>query len=252
VIRRHRGQRAAVPPDGEAPFALFEFRESAQRPSDADYDRYLWLVRLIKGAACADRAIYKKHPFLMKDILLSAILVAANVALLDIASIVGSPEGDRDLITGWVSHGREGLDACWDADLGLYLDYDVRIGRPVPSRTIAGFAPLISGALSEEHLGQLLQTFDSPDFTGHAMLRRPLPTSTSPGDKRFHPRSYWRGPAPRDSRGLRPSDSGYPGSGRPVPRVLRAKGAPGRRPGTGAPLVFALVPRGAYHDQHTL
>jgi glycogen debranching enzyme len=26
------------------------------------------------------------------------------------------------------------------------------------------------------------------------MLRRPLPPSTSPGEKWFHPRSYWRGP----------------------------------------------------------
>ena len=188
---------AAVEVGDLSPYPRRDLRhvgDSAQRPSDADYDRYLWLVRLIKGAACDDRAIYEEHPFLMKDVLFSAILVAANVALLDIASIVGSPEGDRDLITGWASHGREGLDACWDADLGLYLDYDVRIGRPVRSRTIAGFAPLISDALSEKHLGELLQAFDSPDFTGNAMLRRPLPPSTSPREKKFHPRSYWRGP----------------------------------------------------------
>jgi glucosylglycerate hydrolase len=168
--------------------------DRAQRPTDADYDRYLWLVRLIKRAACDDTAIYKTHPFLMKDVLFSAILVAANEALLQIARVVGAPAWDRKTISEWARLGREGLDACWDPDFRLYLDYDVRIGRPIRSRTIAGFAPLISGGLTEERLGELLVTFDSPDFTGNTKLRRPLPPSTSPGEKRFHPRSYWRGP----------------------------------------------------------
>jgi hypothetical protein len=188
---------AAVEVGDLSPYPRRDLRhvgDPTQRPTAADYDRYLWLVSLIKRAACDDEAIYKTHPFLMKDVLFSAILVAANEALLEIASVVGAPEGDRGLIAGWARRGREGLDACWDADLRLYLDYNVRIGLPIRARTIAGFAPLISGGLSEERLGELLLTFDSPDFTGNAMLRRPLPPSTSPGEKRFHPRSYWRGP----------------------------------------------------------
>jgi glucosylglycerate hydrolase len=173
---------------------LGHVHDPAQRPTDADYDRYLWLVRLIKGAACDDGAIYKTHPFLVKDVLFSAILVAANEALLEIASVVGAPEGDRRLIAGWARRGHAGLEACWDPDLGLCLDYDVSIGRPIRSRTIAGFAPLISGGVTVERLADLLLRFDSPDFTGSAMLRRPLPPATSPDEKRFDPRSYWRGP----------------------------------------------------------
>jgi glycogen debranching enzyme len=173
---------------------LYHVGDPTQRPTDADYDRYLWLVRLIKSAACDDAAIYETHPFLMKDVLFSAILVAANEALLEIARVVGAPDWDRELIVGWARRGREGLDACWDADLRLYLDYDVRTGRPIRSRTIAGFAPLISGGLAEERLGELLLTFDSPDFAGDAGLRWPLPPSTSLHEENFHPRSYWRGP----------------------------------------------------------
>jgi glycogen debranching enzyme len=188
---------AAVEVGGLSPYPRRDLRhvgDSAQRPTDEDYDRYLWLVRLIKGATCDDGAIYKTHPFLVKDVLFSAILVAANEALLRIAGIVGAPDGDRELIAGWTRRGREGLDARWDPDFRLYLDYDVRTGRPIRSRTIAGFAPLISGGLTRERLGELLLSFDSPDFTGNAMLRRPLPPSTSPREKGFHPRSYWRGP----------------------------------------------------------
>ena len=120
--------------------------------------------------------------------------MAANEALLEIASVVGAPEGDRRLIAGWARRGHAGLEACWDPDLGLCLDYDVSIGRPIRSRTIAGFAPLISGGVTVERLADLLLRFDSPDFTGSAMLRRPLPPATSPDEKRFDPRSYWRGP----------------------------------------------------------
>jgi glucosylglycerate hydrolase len=56
-----------------------------QRPTNAEYDRYLWLVNLIKRAGCDETTIYETHPFLVKDILTSAILVAANEALLEIA-----------------------------------------------------------------------------------------------------------------------------------------------------------------------
>src|SRR5215211_1203799 len=71
--------------------------DPAERPTDADYDRYIWLVKLIKRASCNDAAIHEGHPFLVKDVLFSAILVAANEALLGIASVVGAPEGDREL-----------------------------------------------------------------------------------------------------------------------------------------------------------
>jgi len=91
--------------------------DPAERPTDADYDRYIWLVELIKSAACNDAAIRETHPFLVKDVLFSAILVAANEALLEVAEVVGAPDGDRELIAGWVRRGREGLEACWDADL---------------------------------------------------------------------------------------------------------------------------------------
>lgn len=166
----------------------------SQRPTNAEYDRYLWLVKLVKRARCDEVTIYESHPFLVKDVLTSAILVAANEALLEISSLVGAPEEDRVLITDWMARGRKGLEGCWDPGLGLCFDYDLRADRPLRVRTVAGFAPLISGGLSRRRLGALLETLDSPAFLGHRGLRWPLPPSTSPDDPKFHPRSYWRGP----------------------------------------------------------
>jgi hypothetical protein len=175
-------------------YDLQHVAEPSERPASAEYDRYLWLVKLIKRAGCDERAIYRSHPFLVKDVLFSAILVAANDALLEIAKVVEAPDEERELVDGWASRGRKGLEYCWDDKLNLCLDYDLRADRSLRVRTVAGFAPLIAGRQSPERLATLLGELGSPAFAGHSELRWPLPPSTSPEETGFHPRSYWRGP----------------------------------------------------------
>jgi hypothetical protein len=168
--------------------------DPSERPASTEYDRYLWLVKLVKRAGCDERAIYRSHPFLVKDVLFSAILVAANDALLEIARVVDAPDEERELVEGWASRGRKGLEKCWDDRLNLCLDYDLRADRSLRVRTVAGFAPLIAGRQSPERLATLLEGLDSTAFAGDPELRWPLPPSTTPEEPGFHPRSYWRGP----------------------------------------------------------
>jgi glycogen debranching enzyme len=108
--------------------------------------------------------------------------------------VVEASDEERDLIDGWAGRGRQGLEKCWDEKLNLCLDYDLRAGRPLRARTVAGFAPLVAGQQSPERLAALLGELDSTAFAGHPGLRWPLPPSTSPNETGFHPRSYWRGP----------------------------------------------------------
>jgi len=175
-------------------YDLEHVHDPSQRPTDADYDRYLWLVKLVKRAACDEATIYRSHPFLVKDVLFSAILVAANDALLEISRLVSASHEDAELISSWISRGRRGLESRWDPELRLCLDYDLRAAKPLRSRTTAGFAPLVAGGLRPWRLATLLETLRSPSFIAYPGLRRPLPPSTSPKDARFNPRSYWRGP----------------------------------------------------------
>src|SRR5918992_1439156 len=153
---------------------------------------YLTTARDPEGSGLV--TIYQSHPFLVKDVLFSAILIAANEALLEIADAVEAPDEERALVEGWIERGRESLDEHWDEDLKLCLDYDLRAGKPARVRTVAGFAPLIAGGLSAKRLEDLLQTLYSPAFAGNPRLAFPLPPSTSPEEAGFHPRSYWRGP----------------------------------------------------------
>jgi glucosylglycerate hydrolase len=166
--------------------------DASHRPTDAEYDRYLWLLEQLKRARYDETLIYDSHPFLVKDVLFSAILVAANEALLEIAEAVGAPDDERAEITGWTERGRDGLEGSWSPEMGLCLDRDLRQDKPLRARTVAGFAPLVAGG--SRRLGRLLLTLYSPEFLGHPELYRPLPPSASPAEARFDPRSYWRGP----------------------------------------------------------
>ena len=180
-------------PDYERP-DLNHVPDPSERPTGPEYDRFIWLVEVIKRNGCNDDATYDASPFLVKDVLASAILVRANEALLEISEISGAPDEDRATIRAWIERGRAGLDERWDPRLELCLDYDLRAGEPLKARTIAGFAPLISGTERPDRLRTLLDALDSRAFAGHPNLRWPLPPSTSPEEPEFHPRSYWRGP----------------------------------------------------------
>jgi hypothetical protein len=183
---------------GEVPsytrYDLEHVTDPSHRPTDSEYDRFLWLLELLKRVRYDEADIYERHPFLVKDVLFSGILVAANEALLEISEVVDAPREDRALIEGWIDRGRAGLEEQWDSHLGLCLDQDVLAGEPLRVRTVGGFAPLISGGLDRSRLRDLLDTLDSQAFAGNPRLRYPLPPSTSPEEPGFHPRSYWRGP----------------------------------------------------------
>lgn len=170
---------------------LQEVADPRERPDQDTYDRYIWLVELLKRARYDDAELQRAHPFLIKDVLFSAILVAANQALLALSSSVGAPASDRLRIAAWIERGRRGLAGCWDDELGLCVDQDVRAGGPIRLRTVAGFAPLIAGA---DDSGRVVEQLDSPSFCGDPRLRWPLPPSTSPEEPSFDRRNYWRGP----------------------------------------------------------
>ncbi|QIN83240.1 glycogen debranching protein [Rubrobacter tropicus] len=168
--------------------------DPSERPTDREYARYIWLVEKIKETRCDEAKIYGSHPFLVKDVLFSAILVAANEALLEICEVLGECVTERDEVSAWIERGRKGLESRLDPGTNLCLDHDVLAGTPIHARTVAGFAPLIAGSLPPKRLAGTMETLYSPDFLGHPALRRALPPSTSPNQPGFHPRSYWRGP----------------------------------------------------------
>jgi hypothetical protein len=170
-------------------------QDPGQRPSGRDYDRYLWLLELMKRDAYDEAAIGRHHPFLVKDVFFSAVLVAANEALLDLSRVAGASAAEQDMLRSWTARGRRGLARCWDPGTGLFLDYDTRTGERLRHHTFAGMSPLIAGGLAPATRATLIARFDSATFVDHGSLRWPVIVSTSPEDAAFEPRNYWRGPS---------------------------------------------------------
>jgi glucosylglycerate hydrolase len=166
-----------------------EVPDPSQRPTNWDYDRFLYLVGLLRQYRYDDAVIYREYPFLIKDVFFTAVLVAANAALLDLADVAGADQPTRDQLTAWHDRGRAALTRRFDPEAGLAFEYDVRTGEDIKVRTFAGFAPLFARTAATQ-----VRMLDSESFCGHPRLRWPLLPSTSPDEPAFQPRNYWRGP----------------------------------------------------------
>jgi glucosylglycerate hydrolase len=168
--------------------------DPSQRPTDWDYDRFLWLVELLRKYRYDDAEIYRVYPFLIKDVFFSAVLVAANAALLDLADVAEATDADRQQVASWLERGRQGLTDRYDAESGLCLDYDVITGEDIRLRTFASFAPLFARTADPGQQATQMRMLDSADFCGNPRLRWRLLPSTSPAEAAFEPHNYWRGP----------------------------------------------------------
>jgi hypothetical protein len=124
----------------------------------------------------------------------SAVLVAANAALLDLADVAGASAEDRGQLARWLDRGRAGLASRFDAQTAMCGDFDVRAGEDIRLRTFASFAPLFSRTADAGQQAAQMRLLDSADFCGHPRFRWPLLPSTSPAEPAFEPQNYWRGP----------------------------------------------------------
>ncbi|MDQ3812176.1 MAG: glycogen debranching protein [Chloroflexota bacterium] len=183
-----------------APYTRHDLKhvvDPAERPTQAEYDRYLWLVDLLKEAGYDDARIHAAHPFLIKDMLMTAIFAAACTAL---ARLIGSGGGDggfsRDAARELEEWGRRSVGAVLGARSvdGLALDWDVRAAKPIDVRTCAGLAPLLLPSLPPDVLERTVSLLCGPWFAGAPGLLQPVVPSTSPGSPGFQARAYWRGP----------------------------------------------------------
>ena len=170
---------------------LSHVADAGQRPDDTAYDRFLWLLELLKRLRYDDAAIHESYPFLVKDVFLTSVLVMANRALLELAEVVGATEAERATVQGWIDRGRAGIAAA-TASSGMVYDVDLGTGAPIEVATFAGMCPLLDAGAAGR--ARALELFDSEAFAGHPALRWPMLPSTSPAEACFDSRNYWRGP----------------------------------------------------------
>ncbi|KIQ19330.1 glycogen debranching protein [Rhodococcus sp. Leaf7] len=168
--------------------------DSSQRPSDVEYDRYLWLLEEMKLANYDDVAMHAGMSFAVEDVFVSAIFAVACDVLATIGEDHSRPHADVRELRGWADHFRAGVVATTDPRSGAARDRDVRSGEWIKTDTMAMFAPLLCGGLPRDTERALLRLFEGPRFCGHPDFAYAVPPSTSPISRDFRAREYWRGP----------------------------------------------------------
>jgi hypothetical protein len=163
--------------------------DAAERPTNADYDRYAYLVGVLRDLRYDAARVRETVPFAVQTVLFNSLLVQANRDLAEIARIVG---GDPAPFEEWAELTARGIDAkLWDDADSMYVDYDVRAGERVRARSSSGYAPLYAGVPTPERARRMI---DSLPGAGMSVDGGWAATSLPPADPRFEPNLYWRGP----------------------------------------------------------
>src|SRR5215211_5116756 len=132
------------------PEALPEFKRgdmryvaATERPNRTEYERYIYLIDVFRKLNYAPRELLAHSPFLAQDILFNAILFRADE---DLRALALDLDQRTDEINGWLNRMRLNFNPrFWDENVGLYYDYDVRAGKPIPVNTASTFLPLFAG-----------------------------------------------------------------------------------------------------------
>jgi len=168
--------------------------DPSQRPSDGEYDRYLWLLEEMKSVGYDDDRLPGVMSFAVQDVFFSAIFAVACDVLAGIGEDYKRPKSDVRELYSWAERFRGGVVRTADHRSGAARDYDVRDRSWIRTDTAAQFAPLLCGGLSHDQERALLRILEGPRFCTHPDLRFTLIPSTSPVSKDFRSREYWRGP----------------------------------------------------------
>jgi glucosylglycerate hydrolase len=167
--------------------------DADQRPTDREYDRYLWLVEEAKRASYDAGLLRQTGSFQVGDVLFTAIYACASDLLAKLALRLRKPN-DADELKDYAAQARAAVYCRVDAASGLAADVDLRTGKALTTETIAAFAPLIAGGMPMALRHQLIELLTGPQWAGHPSLKYPLPPSTTPASAAYNPACYWRGP----------------------------------------------------------
>ncbi len=166
--------------------------DAADRPTSAEYDRYIYLVKLFADRDYDEARIRPDCPFLIQDVLFNTLLCQANRDLAEIGRIVGM---DPAPFEAWAEQTAQAIETTlWDEEHGLYVDFDVVADAPIHAHVAAGFSPLYAGIPDASRAQRMYEYLTSPSFCvldDASCYPVPSYDRQAPG---YSPNRYWRGP----------------------------------------------------------
>jgi hypothetical protein len=178
-----------VPTDNVEPFTRRDTQHAnpEHRPTQAQYERYIWLVQEFRSLGWDNSKLHDRSPFRIVDPGFNGILLRSCADLAELADAFGETQ-IADESRSWAARGIAAMETLWDDSYGQYLCYDRASGSKIDSPSVAGilaaFAPI-----SAERKATIAKRVD--DLAQRSSY--PVP-SHDPADPRFDGLRYWRGP----------------------------------------------------------
>lgn len=166
---------------------------STERPNRTEYERFIYLIDVFRKLNYAPKELLMHSPFLAQDVLFNAILFRAAEDVRALALSLGQP---TDEIDDWLGRVQMNFNPqFWNDNAGLYYDFDVRSGKPIPVNTASTFLPLFAGLPSKEQAQRLVEEhlLDPAEDAPNGEARHWV-TTTAKTEPAWEPRRYWRGP----------------------------------------------------------
>jgi len=166
--------------------------DTSMRPSDEDYDKYVFLVDLFRREDYNEAAIRKTCPFLVQDPLFNAVLCRADESLVRIADLLNE---DSSKPRSWMEKTAEAISRkLWDEERAIFDAYDLVADALIEVDTAAGFIPLYAGAADRKQAQKIYDRLNSTSFCAlHQGNCFTIPNYDTE-KKDFDRSNYWRGP----------------------------------------------------------
>lgn len=170
-------------------------------PSDNMYNKFMYLIELMKQYNYDDNQMYESFPFKIKDVIFSSILYVANKYLIKIANILG--ERNIDEINQWISRTKQNFfkyffpsrnQRIGQSEDALFYDYDLISRNWITKKTISSFIPIYTGLIPKDDIDIFVKWIISAHWCGDGKCHTLALPSTDLAEPYFKEKTYWRGP----------------------------------------------------------
>jgi mannosylglycerate hydrolase len=167
------------------------FVTTEDRPLDAAYDRFAYLVHLFAECDYEEAKIRESCPFLVQDVLFNALLCQAEKDLAQIARALGEDGASFEERAEKTAHAMN--EKLWNEEHSIYLDFDLVTARSIYVYVAPNFVPLFAGIPDEDRARRMVGALEGAGFGLTDESITPVPSYDRYGFA-FFPTRYWRGP----------------------------------------------------------
>jgi Mannosylglycerate hydrolase MGH1-like glycoside hydrolase domain len=181
-----------IPPGALPAYQRYDVRhaDAADRPTDAAYDRYVYLATSFREQRYDDRALIEQRLFCIEPPLFNAIYLWSELALGEIARLVGAEEALHVEAAGRIRDGM--VRRLWDPDERRFQAHDARTQRRIRKASVDAAMPLLDPELPEPMVAAIVDELRSPHFDPPDVEHFLIPSYDLRG-RDFDRRRYWRG-----------------------------------------------------------